>query len=114
MNYTTPPLEPNFLQAQNTANLAHRIVVKLKEVGLPDEFDDIIGDISTSLADLYSINNDVSSLVEKLVNDPSGWESLANTIIDLKSTIEHMDAHVHQFGRAANKVARFAYREADK
>ena len=114
MNYTTTPFEPNFLKARNTANFAHRIVVRLKEAGLPDEFEDAIGDISTDLADLCSISNNISSLVEKLINDPPEWESLANTIVDLKSTVDHISVHTHKFGKAANKIARFAYQEADK
>ena len=114
MNHTDPPFEPNFLQARNTAILAHRIVVKLQEIGLPDELENTIGDIGTDLADLCSINNNISSLVEKLINDPPEWESMANTIIDLKSTVEHMNVHAHKFGKTANKIARFAYKEADK
>ena len=40
-------LESNLANARHTASMAHSVVIKLKEMGLPEHLDDDLGTLST-------------------------------------------------------------------
>ena len=48
-------LEPNLAQARGMSMVAHRVVVKLQEFGLPETLNDELAHLSTDLGDLWEL-----------------------------------------------------------
>ena len=46
-------VEPDLALARQTAQRAHAVIVKLKEMGLPDDLDGDLASLSTDLGDLW-------------------------------------------------------------
>jgi len=104
---------PNLERARRTALVAHNIVVKLKEMGLPDELNNDLASLSTDLADLWGAQASLNENLERFVESPAGdWKSVGDCLVDLKTVISHINSHGKNIRKPMNKITRFAYKEA--
>ena len=109
-------IEPDFDRARQAALLAHGVVIKFKEMGLPEELDPELASLSTDLGDLWSAQHSLTAQLESFLKPPpkplKDWRSVGDHLADLKSSIEHMAWHVSSIRRPLNRIATFAYRKA--
>ncbi len=96
--------------------MAHGVVIKFKEMGLPEELDPELASLSTDLGDLWGAQHALTAQLESFLkpppNPPKDWRSVGDHPADLKSSIEHMAWHVNSIRRPLNRIANFAYRKA--
>ncbi|MCH8206056.1 MAG: hypothetical protein IH956_03530 [Chloroflexi bacterium] len=105
-------LEPDLEQARHTANVAHNVVVKFKEMGLPPDLDPELAALCTDLGDLWGAERRLSADLEGLVKSPHDWEAAGDSLLDLKASLDHIAWHLKSVRRPLNRIVRFAYREA--
>ena len=105
-------LEPDLDQARHTANVAHNVVIKFKEMGLPADMDPELAALCTDLGDLWGAEKRLSADLEGLVRSPHDWEAAGDSLLDLKASLDHIAWHLKSVRRPLNRIARFAYREA--
>lgn len=105
-------LAPNLERARRTALVAHGIVIKLKEMGLPDSLERDLAALSTDLADIWGAQTALNEQLEKLVETSSDWNSVGESLVDLKALISHINSHGKNIRKPINKITLFAYKEA--
>ena len=105
-------IEPDLDRARQAALLAHGVVIKFKEMGLPEELDSELASLSTDLGDLWSAQHSLTAQLESFLEPPEDWRAVGDHLADLKSSIEHMAWHVSSIRRPLNRIATFAYRKA--
>lgn len=106
-------LEPDMARARMTALRAHSVVIKLKEMGLPDHLDDDLARLSTDLGDLWNAQKQLASRLKNLQQTGGDWEATADNLVDLKAVLDHMGWHLSSVQRPITRIARFAYEQAD-
>lgn len=105
-------LTPDLPHARQTALMAHAIVIRLKEMGLPAEFDEDLGTLCTDLGDIWAAHKFLSVRLENLVDSADDWESAADCLVDLRATIDHIGTHVETAREPIDRVAQYAYEQA--
>ncbi len=105
-------IEPGLERARQAALLAHGVVIKFKEMGLPEELDPELASLSTDLGDLWSAQHSMTAQLESFLKRPGDWRSVGDHLADLKSSIEHMAWHLSSIRRPLNRIGNFAYRKA--
>ena len=105
-------IEPDLDRARQAALLAHGVVIKFKEMGLPEELDPELASLSTDLGDLWSAQHSLTAQLESFLKRAEDWRSVGDHLADMKSSIEHMAWHVSSIRRPLNRIANFAYRKA--
>ena len=105
-------MEPDRAGARRTALMAHGVITKLKEMGLPDELDDDLAVLSTDLGDIWSAEKALSDRLEGLADSSSDWGAVGDQLVDLRAAIDHLAWHVKSVRRPMTKIARFAYNKA--
>ena len=98
-------------QARSMSLMAHGVVVKLKEMGLPESLNDELGRLSTDLGDLWAAQKELAERLEGMLESAAGWREIGDSLVDLKSSIEHISWHVKSVKRPLNKITRFAYQQ---
>ena len=104
-------LEPDLEKARRTALVAHGIVIKMKEMGLPARLDAELASLSTDLGDLWSAQKELADRLDGLLDSPHDWENVGDSLVDLRASIDHMAWHMKSVRRPLNRVAQFAYRK---
>ena len=102
-------LEPDLDHAQETALVAHGVVIKLQEMGLPRSFDGELSSLSTDIGDLWGAQKTLAGLVDGLLQAPQEWETVGDYLVDLRAAVDHIDWHLKSIKRPMNKIARHAY-----
>lgn len=110
-NGSLPGLEPNLEHARGMSLMAHGVVIKLKELGLPESLNDELGHLSTDLGDLWGAQKELAERLEGMLESAGGWHEIGDCLVDLKASIEHIDWHVKSVKRPLNKITRFAYQQ---
>ena len=108
----TREMEPDLSDARRTAGIAHAVVIKFKEMGLPAEMDADLAALCTDLGDIWSAERRLSQGIRDLAGAGRDWESAADSLVDLKADLEHISWHLKSVRRPLNRIVRFAYREA--
>ena len=91
--------------------MAHGIVIKMKEMGLPSRLDAELASLSTDLGDLWSAQKELADRLDGLLDSPHDWENVGDSLVDLRASIDHMAWHMKSVRRPLNRVAQFAYRK---
>ncbi len=104
-------IEPNFEQARSMSVMAHGVVVKLKELGLPEALNDELAHLSTDLGDLWGAQKELAERLEGMLESAGDWHAIGDCLVDLKASIEHISWHVKSVKRPLNKITRFAYQQ---
>ncbi len=106
--------QPDLGQARRTALMAHAVVIKLKEMGLPEELDADLSTLSTDLGDLWGAQKEMSRRLEGFVKSPHDWGAAGDDLVDLRTAIDHIEWHTRSIKRAMTRLTRYAYKQADK
>ena len=107
-------MEADLEQARRRAHMAHSVVVKLKEMGLPEGFDAELATLSTDLGDLWGAEKALTERLEGLLKSPGDWEAVGDHLVDIRAAIDHIQWHVKSVRRPMSKIARFAYGRASQ
>ena len=105
-------ITPDLPHARQTALMAHAIVIRLKEMGLPEELDEDLGTLCTDLGDIWAAHKTLSARLDDLVESADDWEAAADCLVDLRATIDHIGTHVETAGESIDRVALYAYEQA--
>lgn len=111
-DHDSAELKPDLDRARQTANLAHGVVVKLKEMGLPQDLDRELASLSTDLGDLWSAQKAMAARLKGFLKPPHDWEAVGDSLVDLRANIDHMAWHLKSVHRPLTQITRFAYRKA--
>lgn len=112
-NQQTVTKNPDLQHAQKASLIAHGIVVKFQEMGLPNDYDEELSSLSTAIGDIWGTQKSLSHLVDDLLNAPRDWEVVGDHMIDLKSVLDHVDWHLKSIRKPISKIARYAYRQSN-
>ena len=110
---TEDNLEANKSRARMAALKAHSVVIRLKEMGLPEELDGELATLSTDLGDLWSAQEALADRMERFVSSSGRWESVGDSLVDLRATIDHMAWHLNSVRRPMNRITSYAYRQSE-
>ena len=102
---------PDLDQAKRGSTLAHGVVIKLKEMGLPDDMDEHLSKLCTDLADLYSAQRLLTTQVEAFLKSENDWDAVGDNLVDIRATIDHMQWHMKGVRRPMTQITRWAYRQ---
>lgn len=105
-------LEPNMQRARQTSGVAHSVVIKLKEMGLPENLDPELASLSTDMGDIWNAQRELADLLESFLKAPQEWETVADHLVDLRSCLDHIDWHLRSVRRPMNRLTQYAYRQA--
>ena len=108
----TNDLTPDLAQARQTALMAHGVVIRLKEMGLPEELDEALGTACTDLGDIWAAQKTLSERLEYLVDHANDWESIADCLVDLSAAIDHIATHVETAREPIRRLAEYAYKHS--
>ena len=103
---------PKLNRARQTANVAHGVVIRFKEMGLPESFDAELASLCTDLGDLWSASEALSETLQAMVEARDGWNAVGDSLVDIRSGIDHMDWHVKSVKRPLTRITHYAYRRA--
>ena len=106
-------ITPDLPHARQAALMAHAIVIRLKEMGLPEELDEDLGTLCTDLGDIWAAHKTLSARLDDLVDSAGDWEAAADCLVDLRATIDHIGTHVETAGESIDRVARYAYEQVE-
>ena len=101
--------DPGLDQARRASVMAHNVVIKLKEMGLPEEFNGQLSQLSTDLGDLWSAQNSLARQVEAFLKSPADWDTVGDNLVDLRATIDHMAWHMKGIGAPMETITEYAY-----
>ena len=107
-------MAPDLNGAQQNALVAHGVVVKFQEMGLPSSFDTDLASLSTDIGDLWGAQKTMAGLVGGLLDNPQDWESVGDYMVDLRAAVDHIGWHLKSIKRPLNKIARYAYSQASE
>ena len=105
--------KPELVQARRASVMAHNVVIKLKEMGLPDDLDGQLSQICTDLGDLWSAQTTLARQVEAFLDAPDDWDSVGDSLADLRSTVDHMAWHMKGVRRPMGQITEWAYSQGD-
>ncbi len=108
----TKPLSPLASEPENArrkSTIAHKVVSKLKEMGLPEDFDKDLAVLSTTIGDLWDSQKQISALLESILESSNDWNKTGDNLVDLISSLDHMNWHIENSNLSINKLAEFAY-----
>lgn len=101
--------EPRLSQAREASVMAHGVVIKLKEMGLPAELDDDLSQLCTDLGDLWSAQKTLADQFESFIRSDGDWSAVGDHLVDLRSSIDHIGWHMKKVRRPMTRITRFAY-----
>ena len=106
--------QPDLGQARRTALMAHAVVIKLQEMGLPQDMNADLATLSTDLGDLWGAQKEMSRRLEAFVKSPHDWSATGDELVDLRTAIDHIEWHTRSVKRAMTRITRYAYNQADE
>ena len=89
---------PNLAQARQKSSVAHQILVKLKEQGLEENYDDDLAKLCTDLGDLWgaqlSFTERLGDFLDTETAIDDSWRKFGDSLADICSELEHMAWHI--------------------
>ncbi len=105
--------EPDVELGRRMAVAAHRVVIILQETGLPEHLNKDLAAVSTDLGGLWAAHRELDAQLETLFDSKGDWEAIADCLVDLGSSIEHMSWHLKSVRRPLGRLSRYAYGAAE-
>jgi hypothetical protein len=102
-------ISANLSQAQQNSVMAHRILVKFKEMDLPEELDKELSKLCTDLGDMWSAQMVFTEKLSELLEVEMDWAMAGDYLADIKSQIDHIAWHVESVMDPIIKIAEYAY-----
>ena len=109
VNKNAPGTEANLAQARQRSVMAHRILVKLKEMGLPENLDEELSRLCTDLGDIWSAQLVLTEKLSQFLNEENEWNAVGDCLTDMKSHIEHITWHAESITEPIESIAEYAY-----
>lgn len=114
MNHNDDPREhlerePRLQLAREGSLMAHSVVIKFKEMGLPEDMDDDLSQLCTDLGDLWSAQKALAEQFESFVGPDRDWTNAGDQLVDIRASIDHMAWHMKNIRRPMNAITRYAY-----
>ena len=106
----TNSLEPDMDHARETSLMAHSVVIKLKEMGLPLDYDEDLARVSTDLGDIWGAHKALCEGLEDLLKTSRSWEDVGDSLVDLRASLDHFSWHLGNVRGPLTKITRYAYR----
>ena len=105
-------MEADLNQARRTAVMAHNVVIRLRELGLPDFLDTDLASVSTDLGDLWGAQNEFTDHLHNMLKTSHDWESVGDSFVDMRAAIEHMEWHLQSIREPLIRLAEYAYSQS--
>ena len=99
----------NLAQARQNAEMAHRILIKFKEMDLPESLDEELSKLCTDLGDMWSTQLMFIEKLGKLIEFDTDWNLIGDYLTDIKAHIDHISWHAQSVEDPIMKIAEFAY-----
>jgi len=104
---TAPDLE----RARAVSQVAHGVVVKLKEMGLPHSLDADLAGLSTDLGDLWGAHRALAERMDALLSaSHDDWGCVGDQLVDIRTSIDHIAWHLKSVRRPLTRITQFAYK----
>ena len=107
-------MQPDLRHARQTAVIAHSVVIRLKEMGLPEDYDGELALLSTDLGDLWSAQRELADLLDGLVGSPEDWAAVGDSLVDLRATVDHIRWHADSVREPMTRLTEYAYNRAEQ
>ena len=102
--------QPKLAEARRRSGMAHRILVRLKEKGLPEEMDQELSKLCTDLADIWSAHTSLTDNLKTFIeSDEDDWGRLGDVLVDIRSELDHMKWHINSVDEPIQRIAERAY-----
>ena len=106
-------IEPNLAQARNKSVMAHEILVKFQEMGLPDDMNDEVAKLATSLGDIWNAHLGITNSIKTLINDSVDWDSMGDSLTDIYTHLDHAEWHEKGIKELIFKISQYSYNNID-
>ena len=111
-NTATTEMEADLNQARRTAVMAHNVVIRLRELGLPDTLDAELANVSTDLGDLWGAQKEFTDHLHNMLKTSHDWDSIGDSLVDMRASIEHIAWHLESIREPLTRLAEYAYSQA--
>ena len=104
-------MEPDLQHARRTSVMAHTVLIKFKEMGLPQDMDDDLASLCTDLGDMWGAQKEFTDRMNNMLKSAKDWESLGDYLVDLRSSIDHIAWHLKSVRRPLTRITQYAYKQ---
>ena len=111
-NSAATEMEADLNQARRTAVMAHNVVIRLRELGLPEALDAELASVSTDLGDLWGAQKEFTDHLHNMLKTSHDWDSVGDSFVDMRASIEHIAWHLESIREPLTKLAEYAYSQA--
>ena len=111
-NAVATEMEADLNQARRTAVMAHNVVIRLRELGLPDSLNADLASVSTDLGDLWGAQKEFTDHLHNMLKTSHDWESVGDSFVDMRAAIEHMEWHLQSIREPLTRLAEYAYSQS--
>ena len=108
-NIAAAEMEADLNQARRTAVMAHNVVIRLRELGLPEALDAELASVSTDLGDLWGAQKEFTDHLHDMLKTAHDWDSVGDSFVDMRASIEHIAWHLESIREPLTKLAEYAY-----
>ena len=113
-NIAATEIEADLNQARRTAVMAHNVVIRMRELGLPDTLDTELASVSTDLGDLWGAQKEFTDHLHNMLKASHDWDSVGDSLVDMRASIEHIAWHLDSIREPLTKLAEYAYSQSDQ
>ena len=113
-NIAAIEMEADLNQARRTSVMAHNVVIRMRELGLPDTLDPELASVSTDLGDLWGAQKEFTDLLHNMLKTSHDWDSIGDSLVDMRSSIDHIAWHLKSIREPITKLAEYAYSQSEK
>tara|TARA_B100000949_G_scaffold225602_1_gene230021 strand:+ start:367 stop:741 length:375 start_codon:yes stop_codon:yes gene_type:complete len=102
--------QPKLAEARRRSGMAHRILVRLKEKGLPEDMDQELSMLCTDLADIWGAHTILTENLKTFIeSDEDSWSHLGDVLVDIRSELDHMKWHINSIEEPIHRIVERAY-----
>ena len=113
-NTTAPEMEADLNQARRTAVMAHNVVIRLRELGLPETLDAELASVSTDLGDLWGAQKEFTDHLHNMLKKSHDWDAVGDSLVDMRASIDHIAWHLASVREPLTKIAEYAYAQSEE
>ena len=113
MKKLTNELTPSKNVATESANVAHEFLSCFQKMEFPDSKGNSLSDMCVDLGDIWTSQKKLAIQLQKLMDyvQANSYSDLANGLIDLRVSLEHIMWHSNRILEPMIKTAEFAYKQ---
>ena len=107
-------MEADLNHARRTAVMAHEVVMHMHRLGLPESLDAELASVSTDLGDLWGAQKEFTDHLHNMLKTSRDWEAIGDSLVDMRSSIEHIAWHLESIREPLTKLAEYAYSQSEQ